>query len=144
MADEFNLDRFKQAQAHDYGQALSELRAGRKRTHWIWYVFPQIDGLGRSSTARFYAISGMAEARAYLADPALGARLLECTNALLALETSDPSTVMGYPDDLKLCSSLTLFEAAGDGDPKWRPFTLALEKFYGGKRDRRTLELLQR
>ena len=142
MADEFNLERFRQAQERDYAQALSELRVGRKRTHWIWYVFPQLDGLGRSSTARYYAISGMMEARAYLADPLLGTRLLECTEALLALPTNNPTAVLGYPDDLKVCSSLTLFEAAGSGDAHWAPFGRAIDKFYAGKRDMRTLELL--
>lgn len=142
MADAFDLERFKRAQEHDYGQALAELRTGRKRGHWIWYVFPQIDGLGHSFTARLYAISGLAEAQAYLADAVLGARLLECANALLALPTSDPSTVFRYPDDLKVRSSMTLFETAGAGDERWAPFAAVLDKFYDGMRDQRTLDLL--
>ena len=142
MSDQFNLERFRKAQERDYQQAISELRAGRKRTHWIWYIFPQVDGLGFSSTARFYAISGIEEARAYLADPVLGARLLECTNVLLELHSNDPTAVLGYPDDLKVRSSLTLFEAAAQDDDQRRPFKQALGKFYAGKRDRRTLDIL--
>ena len=138
----YNLERFKDAQTRDYETALAELRAGRKRTHWIWYVFPQIDGLGRSSTARYYAIADMGEAKAYLADPLLGARLLECANALLALPGNDPTAVLGYPDDLKVRSSMTLFEAAGAGEARWEPFGAVLDKFYGGERDRATLRLL--
>ena len=140
--DTYNLERFKRAQEGDYAVALSELRAGRKRTHWIWYVFPQLKELGRSSTAQYYGISGLEEARAYLADPALGARLLECAEALLALDTSNPKAVLGYPDNLKVCSSMTLFEVAGAGDARWEPFARVLEKFYHGKRDERTLALV--
>ena len=140
--DTSNLERFKRAQEGDYAVALSELRAGRKRTHWIWYVFPQLKELGRSSTAQHYGISGLEEARAYLADPVLGARLLECAEALLALDTSNPKAVLGYPDNLKVCSSMTLFEVAGTGDARWEPFARVLEKFYHGKRDERTLALV--
>ena len=139
----YNLDRFKEAQRRDYAEALAELRGGRKRTHWMWYVFPQIKGLGRSSTAQYYAISGLGEAQAYLADPMLGARLLECAQALLGQDNRDPHAIMGSPDDLKLCSSMTLFEAAGEGDARWHPFSAVLEEFYGGRRDRKTLALLQ-
>ena len=142
MADSFDIDRFKKAQERDYKTALAELKAGRKRSHWIWYVFPQIQGLGHSSTARYYSISGAAEARAYLADPLLGSRLLECANTLLALDTSDPTAVLGHPDDLKVCSSMTLFEAVGAGDARWAPFGKVLDKFYQGQRDRKTLALL--
>ena len=142
MPDAFNLNRFKEAQRSDYETALSELRAGYKRSHWIWYIFPQIDGLGFSPTARYYAISGLDEARAYLADPVLGARLLECAQALLALDESDPTRVLGYPDDLKVCSSMTLFEAAAADDSRWAAFAQVLDKFYQGKRDNATLELL--
>ena len=143
MDGEFNLERFKQAQGRDYQTALAELRSGRKRTHWIWYVFPQIDGLGFSPTARYYAITGLPEAKAYLADPVLGPRLLECSRALLALDSSDPSAVLGYPDDLKVRSSMTLFEAAAAGDARWEAFGAVLEKFYGGHRDAATLEILR-
>lgn len=142
MEDAFNLERFRKAQERDYQTALSELRAGRKRTHWIWYVFPQIDGLGFSPTARFYAISCLDEAKAYLADPLLGARLLECVQSLLALDARNPTAVLGYPDDLKVCSSMTLFELAGAGDKRWKPFGAVLDAYYGGKRDQATLDLL--
>ena len=108
----YDLSRFHRAQPRDYDQALSEIRAGRKRSHWIWYIFPQIQGLGYSSTAQFYAIQDLSEAKAYLADPVLRERLLEISGALLGLESSDPSAVMGYPDDLKLRSSMTLFALA--------------------------------
>lgn len=140
--DAYNLERFKNAQEGDYAIALSELRAGRKRTHWIWYVFPQLKELGRSSTAQYYGISGLEEARAYLADPVLGARLLECAEALLALDASNPKAVLGYPDNLKVCSSMTLFEVAGADDARWKPFGRVLEKFYHGKRDEHTLALI--
>ena len=138
----YDLDRFREAQEHSYATALAELRAGRKRTHWIWYVFPQIDGLGRSATARRYAISGLDEAKAYLADPILGARLLECAQSLLALDERDPYLIMGPPDDLKLRSSMTLFEVAGEGEARWQPFSDVIDEFYGGKRDQATLDRL--
>ena len=142
MADTFDLGRFKKAQAREYSYALAELREGRKYTHWIWFVFPQLDGLGFSMLARYFGISGLEEAQAYLADPLLGARLLECAQALLGLETNDPTAVLGYPDDLKVRSSMTLFEAAGGGDPRWQPFAAVLEKFYAGRRDQATLDIL--
>lgn len=142
MTDKFNLQRFKDAQARDYGTALAELQSGRKRSHWIWYVFPQVDGLGRSPTAQRYAISGLAEAKAYLADDLLGSRLLKCAQALLALRTNDPTAVLGYPDDLKVRSSMTLFEAAAENDARWQAFGAVLDKYYGGKRDRATLDIL--
>lgn len=134
----YDLSRFHRAQARDYAQALAEIRAGRKRSHWIWYVFPQIQGLGFSSTSQFYALQDLGEAKAYLADPVLRERLLEISGALLELESSDPSAVMGYPDDLKLQSSMTLFELA---EPDCPVFPAVLEKFYGGARDRRTIRL---
>lgn len=140
----YDLDRFRKAQEHDYETALAELRAGRKRTHWIWYVFPQLDGLGRSSTARYYALCGLGEAKAYLADPVLGPRLLECAQALLGLSTHDPRAVLGFPDDLKVCSSMTLFELAAEGDARWQAFGRVLDTFYGGRRDQATLDLLGR
>lgn len=133
-----SLERFLSAQAHSYDNALREIRAGRKRSHWMWYIFPQITGLGFSSTAQFYAIRDLNEAKAYISHPVLGARLLEISRALTQLPCSDPTAVMGYPDDLKLCSCMTLFELAGD-DPV---FAEVLDKFYGGRRDARTLRLL--
>ena len=108
----YDLNRFLTAQRRDYAAALREIQNGRKRSHWIWYIFPQVAGLGMSSTSQFYAISGLDEARAYLSEPTLRAHLLEISSALLALEESDPTAVFGFPDDLKLRSSMTLFAAA--------------------------------
>ena len=136
MAD---LSRFLNAQARDYEQALSEIRAGRKRSHWIWYIFPQLDGLGYSGTAQYYGIRDLEQAKDYMAHPVLGPRLVEISEALLALPSSDPGAVMGYPDDLKLCSSMTLFELAAPDQPV---FGKVLDKFYGGRRDPLTLRLL--
>lgn len=135
-ADPFRLDRFVSAQAGAYARALAELRAGRKRTHWIWYIFPQIAGLGHSSTSRHYAVSGLEEARAYLAHPVLGPRLLECAGVLLSLEGRTASEIMPYPDDLKLRSSMTLFERVAGFDSV---FSRVLEKYFGGKRDELTI-----
>ena len=137
----YDLSRFHRAQARDYGQALSEIRAGNKRSHWIWYIFPQIRGLGYSSTAQFYAIQDLGEAKAYLADPVLRERLLEISGALLGLESSDPSAVMGYPDDLKLRSSMTLFSLAEPDNPV---FPAVLRKFFRGERDERTVAIVER
>ena len=104
-----NLKRFTEAQYRDYEQALKEIKNGRKESHWMWYIFPQLSGLGHSQTARYYAIRDRAEAEAYLAHPVLGKRLLEISSELLKLESSDATAVMGWPDDLKLKSSMTLF-----------------------------------
>lgn len=139
MGDDFNLDRFVKAQARSYPQALAELRAGSKTSHWMWFVFPQHLTLGRSETARFYGIGSADEARAYLAHPLLGARLREASAALLAHDGERPEAIMGGIDALKLGSSMTLFEAVAD-DPV--PFAAVLEVFYGGKRDPATLRLL--
>jgi len=133
------LSRFHEAQSHSYDQALAEIKGGRKRTHWIWFIFPQIEGLGYSSTAQYYGIQGLAEARAYLADPILGARLIEITKALLALKSTSASVVFGYPDDLKVRSCMTLFSIADSGNPL---FQAVLDRFYGGVADQRTVELL--
>jgi uncharacterized protein (DUF1810 family) len=137
--DPFDLNRFLQAQDDTYDRALAELRAGRKTSHWMWYVFPQMDGLGLSQTARFFAVKSLAEARAYLAHPVLGKRLRECTAAVLAVAGRTASEIFGYPDDLKFCSSMTLFERAAPGSAL---FPDALERFFEGRRDRLTLELL--
>ena len=136
-----SLDKFVSAQARDYATALAEIRNGRKRSHWIWYIFPQIQGLGMSSTAQYYGIRDLEEAMDYMEHPVLGPRLVEISNALLALDTSNPSAVMGYPDDLKLCSCMTLFELAA---PEEKVFTKVLEKFYSGRRDSLTLRILGR
>jgi uncharacterized protein (DUF1810 family) len=135
------LDRFVQAQAGVYDDALAEIRAGRKRSHWMWFVFPQLKGLGRSPTAQFYGLASLEEARAYLRHPLLGPRLRACAAAAAGLEGRTALEVFGSPDDLKLRSSLTLFEAAGPGEPV---FGEALEALCGGKRDGATLEILAR
>lgn len=133
------LTRFHKAQGRMYERALSEIRAGQKQSHWIWFIFPQIEGLGFSETAQYYAIKDLQEAKDYLADPVLGKRLIEISEALLEISSDDPEKVMGYPDDLKLCSCMTLFEAA---DPTQTVFGKMLEKFYQGKRDEETLKIL--
>ena len=137
--DPFDLNRFLQAQEGVYERALAELRAGRKTSHWMWFVFPQIDGLGRSSTARHYAIKSLAEARAYLGQPLLGARLAECTRAMLEHHGLTAHEILGYPDDLKFHSSMTLFEhAAGDKEL----FARAIDQYFAGRRDAMTLMIL--
>lgn len=133
-----DLDRFVQAQASAYPQALAELRAGYKASHWMWFVFPQIEGLGVSKTARFFAVQGREEARAYLDHPLLGPRLAECTAAMLAhagLRT--PLDILGPIDALKFRSSMTLFEAVSEPG---NLFAEALDRLYGGERDRATLD----
>jgi len=137
-ADPFELSRFLEAQQGIYEDALRELRSGRKRSHWMWFVFPQIDGLGASATTRHYAIKGLAEARSYLAHPVLGARILECTRAVNALQGRTAFEIFGTPDVLKFCSSMTLFELAAGPDSE---FSRALDKYYSGRRDAATLEL---
>ena len=133
-----DLSRFLKAQEQDYGQALREIRSGRKRSHWMWYIFPQIQGLGFSPTAQYYAIRDLQEARDYLAHPVLGARLKEISSALLDLDGLSASEIFGYPDDLKLRSSMTLFRMADLNEPV---FLEVLEKYYDGKPDARTVEL---
>ena len=136
MSDPFDLERFVRAQDGGvYDQALRELRAGAKRGHWMWFVFPQVAGLGRSSTAQHYALSGLEEARAYLAHPVLGPRLVECAQALLELPGRDPVRVLGSVDAVKLRSSMTLFEAAAPDD---RVFAEVLERWFDGERDEAT------
>ena len=135
----YDLSRFLAAQERDYAQALAEIRTGRKRSHWIWYIFPQLRGLGYSYNAEYYGIADAEEARQYLAHPVLGARLREITEALLELPESDSVRVMGRPDDLKLCSSMTLFEYVSVQDSV---FGKVLDKYYGGRRDAATLRML--
>ena len=136
---DFDLERYVRAQDPVIAQVLSELRNGEKRSHWMWFVFPQIAGLGLSETARFYALSGLAEARAYLAHPVLGSRLAECTAAMLGWAGKrDLVFILGPIDALKFASSMTLFEAAGGGDL----FTRAIAAFCDGLRDNKTLALL--
>lgn len=136
---EFDLARFVAAQHNVYSVALRELRAGRKESHWIWFIFPQIDGLGHSDTARFYAISGRSEAEAYLRHPILGPRLEECTHAMLSHRDISAHHILGYPDDLKFHSSMTLFGAVASSGS---PFETALHVFYEGEGDQATLAVL--
>lgn len=139
MEAPFDLQRFKDAQAPVYAQVLKELRAGRKSSHWMWFIFPQLRGLGRSETAQFYGISGAAEALAYLADPVLGPRLRECCEALQPHQGKDAVAIFGELDALKLHSSLTLFSRTAQGDAL---FTELLNRYFGGEDDPKTLELL--
>lgn len=138
MAD-FDLDRFVTAQRPVHALALAELQRGRKESHWMWFVFPQIAGLGRSATAQRYAIADAREARAYLAHPLLGTRLREATRVVLAHRGRDATAIFGTVDAIKFRSSMTLFEAVA-ADPK--PFDEALEAFFGGERDPETLARL--
>jgi uncharacterized protein (DUF1810 family) len=134
------LQRFVVAQAPVYAQVCAELRAGRKATHWMWFVFPQIGGLGTSTMSRLYAIGSPREARAYLAHPLLGARLRECTDLTLGIEGRTAHEIFGSPDDLKFHSSMTLFAAVAEGE---MIFDAALRKYFTGG-DARTLEILAR
>lgn len=138
--DPFDLGRFLSAQDGIYENAVRELRSGQKRSHWMWFVFPQIDGLGSSVTAKRYAIKSLEEARQYLEHPILGARLLECTQAVNRLQGRTVSQVFGAPDDMKFCSSMTLFEVMAGPNSE---FSLALDKYSSGRRDLATLKLLQ-
>lgn len=140
MNDPFDLKRFVEAQKPVYARVLGELRAGHKTSHWMWFVFPQIAGLGGSPMAIRYAIASLAEARAYLDHPVLGPRLRECCEILEGLEGKSAEVIFGYPDVLKLRSSLTLFSrAAGQGNSM---FDALLAKYYEGKSDPQTLELI--
>jgi uncharacterized protein (DUF1810 family) len=139
--DPFYIDRFVAAQAPVFPAVLAELRAGQKRSHWMWFVFPQLRGLGRSSMAEFYGIVSLAEARAYVAHPVLGPRLMQCTEAVLAVEGRSLRKIFGSPDDVKFCSSMTLFSRAQGGDES--VFRRALDRFCAGQMDERTLVLLE-
>ena len=144
MNDPYDLARFIDAQARCYTRVLEELAAGEKTSHWMWFIFPQLKGLGVSATARRFGLAGVEEARAYLAHPLLGARLRECVRALLALEGRTANEIFGNPDDLKLRSCLTLFAQAAGPAPAAadRVFGAALAKYYRGEPDPRTLVLL--
>ncbi|HKX36623.1 MAG TPA: DUF1810 domain-containing protein [Rhizorhapis sp.] len=135
-----NLERFVEAQAPVYDRALAELKAGRKQSHWMWFVFPQIAGLGHSPMAQHYAIQNLAEARAYLEHPLLGTRLKECVQAVLDIEGKTAHAIFGPPDDLKFRSSMTLFAHAACDE---KLFRAALEKYFDGEEDPLTLEKLQ-
>jgi uncharacterized protein (DUF1810 family) len=138
-ADQFDLQRFVDAQDRVYGRVLDELRSGAKRSHWIWFVFPQLRGLGRSPAAMHYGVSSLDEARAYLAHPVLGPRLRECTRLVAAIDGRSVDQIFGWPDNLKVRSSMTLFARATDDNAEFRA---VLDKFYNGDDDPATVELL--
>jgi uncharacterized protein (DUF1810 family) len=139
MADPYNLARFVEAQSGTYETALAELRAGQKRSHWMWFIFPQIAGLGSSPMAQHYAISSIEEAQAYLAHPVLGSRLKACTEAVNGQDGRSAHEIFGSPDDMKFRSSMTLF---GEADPAEPAFRTALDRYFGGERDPLTLSRL--
>ena len=138
--DEYNLNRFVEAQMVTYEGAMLELSRGRKKSHWIWYIFPQIEGLGSSDTAKLYAIKSLEEGRAYLRHPELGPRLIEACEILLSLKDASMDEVMGFPDDLKLQSSMTLFETLPDSSSI---FTKIIEIYFDNERDKNSLEIIQ-
>ena len=137
--DPHDLDRFVQAQRGDYDQALAEIKSGGKRSHWMWYIFPQFDGLGLSSTARRYAIKSLSEAKSYLVHPVLGPRLAECAEAALSVKGRSAQEIFGSPDDMKLKSCATLFACAS---PAGSVFHRLLDQYFQGTEDRKTLGLL--
>ncbi len=139
LDDPYELNRFISAQNGVYDRALAELRDGLKRLHWMWYIFPQIDGLGHSPTTRLYSIKSLDEARQYLSHPVLGARLVESAEAVLAVSGQPTSDIFGHPDDWKLQSSMTLFELVSGPHSV---FGRVLDKYYQGKRDSRTLQIV--
>lgn len=136
----YDLNRFKKAQKMDYPIALEEVKSGRKTSHWIWYIFPQLKGLGFSGMSDYYGIDGLDEAKEYLADPLLKSHLIDISEALLNTGGNDPSDIFGYPDDLKVRSSMTLFSIA---DPSVAVFRKVLEQFYNGREDQGTLRILK-
>jgi len=139
MRDEKTLKRFLDAQEADYDIALSEIKSGRKQSHWMWFIFPQIEGLGLSSTSKFYAIKDLNEAKEFLEHPVLGSRLNRICNELLKLNSNDARKIFGSPDDLKLKSSMTLFSLVHNANPV---FQLVLEKFFDGVKDQKTLQII--
>lgn len=141
MEDRFNLQRFVKEQQNDYTTAYFELSQGRKRSHWMWWIFPQIIGLGMTATSQLYAIKSLDEAKAFLEHPYLGKNLREISEILLGLDSSDASAIFGYPDNLKLRSSMTLFSEAA---PDEKVFQKVLDKFYDSAKDERTLDILKR
>ena len=140
MSDKFNLNRFIEKQKEDFPVALKEIQNGRKDSHWMWWIFPQLKGLGYSYTSMEYGIANLEEAKAYLQNPYLRENMITICNALLQLESSDARRVMGYPDDLKLCSSMTLFSMAEPDNPI---FSEVLKKYFGGKTDARTIQMMK-
>jgi uncharacterized protein (DUF1810 family) len=141
MEAENKLQRFVDAQKRDYQTALTEVKNGKKRSHWMWYIFPQIQGLGFSETSRFYAIQDLKEAEDFLNHPVLGKRLIEICEALLKVNSTDPYQIFGSSDDMKLKSSMTLFAALPNTNPV---FQSVLEKFFAGTKDAHTLRLLSK
>lgn len=139
-SDPFNLARFVHGQQHSYEIAVAELRRGKKENHWMWYIFPQLDGLGISAQSKRYAIRSLAEATAYLNHPVLGPRLTECCGAILSVQGKSALEILGFPDDMKLKSSMTLFSLVPDASPVFRN---VLDQYFGGKPDPITLELLK-
>jgi uncharacterized protein (DUF1810 family) len=137
--DPYHLSRFVEAQEHDYARALAEIKSGRKRSHWMWYIFPQLDGLGFSATSKHYAVKGRAEAEAYLRHPLLGPRLLECCDAVLGVEGRSALDIFGSTDAVKLKSCATLFACVS---PAGSVFDRLLQKYFQGERDAKTLRLL--
>ncbi|MEO8713135.1 MAG: DUF1810 domain-containing protein [Parafilimonas sp.] len=140
MPDNYSLEKFIEAQRTDYAIALSEIKNGRKQSHYMWYIFPQIQGLGFTSTSKYYAIKNINEATAYLQHEVLSNNLIEICNALLALETNDAHKIFGSPDDMKLRSSMTLFAEVKDASAV---FQKVLDKFFKGRKDEKTLQLLK-
>ena len=138
--DKYNLERFVDRQKDSYDTAYKELSQGMKQSHWMWWIFPQIIGLGMTSISKEYSIKSIEEARAFLDHPYLGKNLKEICKVLLDTKSNDASYVMGYPDDLKLCSSMTLFIEA---DPEEKLFQQVLDKFFNGRKDSRTLDILK-
>ncbi|MEX8547303.1 MAG: DUF1810 domain-containing protein [Mucilaginibacter sp.] len=141
MDEENKLKRFLDAQKNDYQTALAEIENGKKRSHWMWYIFPQIQGLGFSETSRFYAIQDLKEAEAFLNHPILGSRLAQICEALLQQKSNNANQIFGSPDDVKLKSSMTLFAAVPNANPV---FQAVLEKFFGGTKDIQTLRIIQK
>lgn len=139
--DLYDLNRFVKAQASDYARALAEIRQGKKRSHWMWYIFPQFAGLGFSATSQHYAIKSLAEAEAYLQHPILGARLVECAKAMLQVNGRSAYEILGSPDDMKLRSCATLFAQVS---PAGSVFHQLLDQYFQGELDARTLELIGR
>jgi uncharacterized protein (DUF1810 family) len=140
MAEHKDLVRFLEAQNHVYLKALDEIKSGQKRSHWMWYIFPQMKGLGSSENARYFGIKSLDEAAAYVQHPILGKHLIEITKALLTIEGKSASDIFGYPDDLKLHSSMTLFSKVENADPV---FNEVLKKYFNGVLDQGTLKILE-
>ncbi len=142
MRDRYALERFVRAQDSVYEQVCAELRSGRKRTHWMWFIFPQVKGLGSSEMAVRYAISSIEEAKAYLEHPVLGPRVRECAGIVLGVEGRTVEDIFGYPDDLKFHSSMTLFAKAAEISEEDLVFSQALDKYFGGREDAGTVQRL--